>query len=177
MSDIQNDDLTTQSDHPRGVEVEQLDLQALGAMIRERRGSVSLRQAAGEVGVSFSTLTRAENGAQPDLASYSKICAWLGVPPSRFFTTVAERDLDPLEQAITHLRQDPRLTDEAASSIAGMLKQMYSALAKENVPQRPMVACHLRAAPVMRPGVPHRLSTMLTKMHTGLERLVATGDL
>lgn len=29
----------------------------------------------------------------------------------------AERDLDPLEEAITHLRKDPRLTDEAAGSI------------------------------------------------------------
>lgn len=174
MVDTKDDGLTTVSEI-EFVEVERLDTRALSAMIRERRMGVSLRQTAEEVGVSFSTLTRVENGAQPDFTSYTKICAWLGVAPSKFFSTVAERDMDPLEQAITHLRGDPRLTPEAAGSIATMLKQMYDVLAQDASPSRPLVACHLRAAPVMRPGVPHRLSTLLTEMHSGLERLVKAG--
>lgn len=150
---------------------------ALRELVRERRGSLSLRQTAEEVGVSFSTLTRVEAGAQPDLTSFTKICAWLGVAPSRFFSPVAERDVDPLELAITHLHQDPRLTADAANSMADMLKQMYSVLAQSTPQARPLVACHLRAASAMRPGVPHRLSALLTDLHAGLERLAEAGEL
>jgi transcriptional regulator with XRE-family HTH domain len=171
-----NDDGMT-GDREGATEVERLDLKALGEMVHERRGTLSLRQTAEEVGVSFSTLARVEGGAQPDLTSFTKICAWLGVTPSKFFTPVAERELNQLEQAITHLQQDPRLSPEAASSIADMLKQMYGALAHGNSPTKPLVACHLRAASAMRPGVPHRLSTLLTDMHSGLERLVEAGEL
>lgn len=159
------------------TEVESLDTSALAELVRERRGTQSLRQTAEEVGVSFSTLTRVEGGAQPDLTSFTKICAWLGVAPSRFFTPVAERDVNPLEQAITHLHQDPRLTPKAANSMADMLKQMYDVLAQSTPPSKTLVACHLRAASAMRPGVPHRLSTLLTEMHAGLERLAETGEL
>ena len=175
MAGTHDDGTMTERDLP--VEVERLDTSGLKEMVRERRGSLSLRQTAEEVGVSFSTLTRVEAGAQPDLTSFTKICAWLGVAPSRFFTPVTERTLDPLEQAITHLHQDPRLSPEAANSMADMLKQMYGVLAQSTVQMKPLVACHLRAASAMRPGVPHRLSTLLTEMHAGLERLAETGKL
>lgn len=159
-------------------EVESLDLKALGELVRQRRGTLSLRQAAEDVGISFSTLTRVEGGSQPDLTSFVKICAWLGEPPSKFFTAVARRDLDPLEEAISHLHQDPRLTPEAASSIAAMLQQMHGVLARGgSSPERPLVACHLRAASAMRPGVPHRLSALLTDVHAGLERMAEAGEL
>jgi len=167
--------MTTDREGP--VEVERLNTTALGELVRERRGRLSLRQTAEEVGVSFSTLARVEGGAQPDLTSFTKICAWLGVAPSRFFAPVAERDIDPLEQAITHLHQDPRLTPEAATSMSDMLKQMYGVLARTSAPTKSLAACHLRAASAMRPGVPHRLSTMLTDMHAGLERLAEAGEL
>ena len=172
---MHDDGTATPRDLP--AEVESLDTTALGELVRERRGTQSLRQTADEVGVSFSTLTRVEAGAQPDLTSFAKICAWLGIAPSRFFTPVAERDIDPLEQAITHLHQDPRLTPDAANSMADMLKQMYVVLARSTPQTKPLVACHLRAASTMRPGVPHRLSSLLTEMHSGLERMAKAGDL
>lgn len=175
MAATHDDGGTTHHDLP--VEVESLDTAALGELVRERRGAQSLRKTAEEVGVSFSTLTRVEAGAQPDLTSFTKICAWLGVAPSRFFTPVAERDREPLEEAITHLHQDPRLTPEAANSMADMLKQMYSVLAQSTPQTKPLVACHLRAASAMRPGVPHRFSALLTEMHAGLERLAEAGKL
>jgi transcriptional regulator with XRE-family HTH domain len=175
MAATHDDGSTTQRDHP--AEVESLDMTALRELVRERRGTQSLRKTAEEVGVSFSTLARVEAGAQPDLTSFTQICAWLGIAPSRFFTPVAERELDPLEQAITHLHQDPRLTSEAANSMADMLKQMYGVLAQSSAQTRPLVACHLRAASAMRPGVPHRLSALLAQMHDGLERLAEAGEL
>lgn len=156
--------------------VERLDLTQLGSLLRERRGHLSLRQAAADAGVSFSTFTRIESGSQPDLTSFTLLCAWLGVPPSQFFTPVAARAADPVEEAISHLSSDPRLEPDAAGKIAGVLRSMYDALAKAPE-QRPVVACHLRAAGVLRPGVPGRLNAVLTQMHDKLAAQVESGQL
>ncbi|MBY8882715.1 helix-turn-helix domain-containing protein [Actinacidiphila acidipaludis] len=157
--------------------VEQFDIAELGRMLKDQRGSLSLRQAAAEAGVSFSTFTRVEAGAQPDLATFTRLCAWLQVPASRFFTPGVTREISPLDQAITHLHADPRLTGDAASKITSVLRDLYQALAQETAPAKPALACHLRAAPMLRPGVPQRLADLLTDMHTGLERLAEAGDL
>lgn len=159
------------------AESAQLDVTELGRMVRERRGSTSLRAAANEAGVSFSTLSRVEAGAQPDLASFAQLCAWLGVPPSRFFGPVAVREVQPLELAISHLRHDPSLDAAAKSSISTVLTEMYKSLARQTPSHSPLVACHLRAASIMRPGVPKRLASLLKDMHTELERQAAAGDL
>jgi hypothetical protein len=51
---------------------QQLDVAALASALRERRllHRQSIRQAAAEAGVSFSTWSRVEDGAQPDLSSF-----------------------------------------------------------------------------------------------------------
>ncbi|MFD8615312.1 helix-turn-helix domain-containing protein [Streptomyces sp. NPDC059631] len=166
-----------EEDPPASGEIERLDIAELGRLLRERRGALSLRQAAAEAGVSFSTFSRVEAGAQPDLATFTRLCAWLGVAPSRFFTPVVERELSPLDQAITHLRTDPALSPDAAEKISSVLRDLYSALASATSPQRPAVACHLRATAVMRPGVSQRLSSLLTDMHDELQRRVEAGEL
>ena len=157
-------------------EIERLDLARLGTMLRERRGSLSLRQAAAEASVSFSTFSRVESGSQPDLTSFMLLCAWLGVPPSDFFAPIAPREQTSVDAAISHLSSDPRLAPDAAGKIAEMLLTMYDSHA-QNVVGPTMVACHLRAASVLRPGVPERLNTMLSTMNSELERLVDSGRL
>jgi transcriptional regulator with XRE-family HTH domain len=153
--------------------VEKLDLAALGRLVREHRGDTSLRQAAREARVSFSTMARVESGHQPDLASFTQLCAWIGQPPSRFFTPVAAKDDEPLVAAITHLSRDPRLDREASAKLIDTLTKLYEKLASAAAPEPPLVACHLRAASVMRPGVPQRLGDALVEMHTALEQLVS----
>ena len=159
-----------------GPDPERLDVSQLGELLREQRGALSIRQAAADAGVSFSTFSRVEAGAQPDLATFTRLCAWLGVPAGRFFAAVAERELTPLDQAVSHLRSDPRLTPDAATKISTFLTDMYSALAADMPAARPAVACHLRAASVMRPGVPHRLASLLQDMHDELEARVERGE-
>lgn len=154
----------------------QLDVSQLGTMLRERRGKLSLRQAAQEAGVSFSTFTRVEAGSHPDLTSFTLLCGWLGVAPAHFFAPSARREIEPVEEAIAHLNSDPRLEPEAAAKIADVLRGMYSALASDRV-DAPVLACHLRAASVMRPGVPERLNSLLAQMHSGLERKVNAREL
>jgi len=156
--------------------VERLNLAQLGALLRERRGTLSLRQAAAEAGVSFSTFTRVEAGAQPDLTSFTLLCAWLGVSPGEFFTPVAERQVAPIDEAIAHLAADPRLAPDAATRIADVLRNMYDVLAKAPAQQQ-VVACHLRAASMLRPGVPQRLNSLLGEMHDQLAARVAAGEL
>lgn len=157
-------------------QIDRLDLAGLSQLLRERRGALSLRQAAAESGVSFSTFSRVEAGAQPDLVSFTKLCAWLGLHPSRFFAPIASREEDGVEAVVGHLFADPRLTPENAGKIASMLRDMYTALA-EPVKLERTIACHLRAAGVLRPGVSERLSRMLTDMEHELEHLLNSEDL
>ena len=167
----------TKEQEARTAAVERLDVAGFGKIIQKHRGDRSMRQAAAEAGVSLSTISRVESGAMPDLASFTALCAWAGVPASRFFTPIAERQDTPVEVAIAHLAADPRLAPEHASSIASVIRQMYDALAASAEPAGSLVACHLRAASSMRPGVPDRLASLLVDLHKALEDRIASGDL
>ena len=59
-----------------------MTLLRLGAMLRERRGRLGIRQVAEEIGISAATLTRVEGGRLPDIATFQKICTWLHVNPA-----------------------------------------------------------------------------------------------
>src|ERR1700678_1544617 len=93
-------------------------VEELGRLVRDYRGRQSIRQAAAEAGVSFSTLSRVEAGAQPDLATFLRLCAWLEVPPERFFRDAAQRPTDTLDAVSGHLFADPKLSPDAAERIA-----------------------------------------------------------
>lgn len=154
-----------------------MDVAALGTLVRQRRSEArqSLRQAAADAGISFSTLSRVEDGAQPDLATFTKLCAWLGVAPSSFFRAVTERRQNGLEEAVMHLAADPRLTPEAANRITSTLREMYNVLAASAPAPTGALAVHLRAATTMRPGVPERLASILHDMNRALTDLVDRG--
>lgn len=122
------------------------------------------------------TLSRVEAGSQPDLATFMKLCAWLRVAPEEFFIRGVRRDTDTLEAVTRHLVTDPALDRDAAQRIAGVVRDMYDALARKQSPP-PAVACHLRAATVLRPGVPDRLGALLSEMHARLRERVASGEL
>lgn len=168
---------TDEQDDGQASASERLDIARLGQVIRSHRGTRSMRQAAAEAGVSLSTISRVESGSLPDLASFTALCAWAGIPPSRFFTPIAERQDTPVEVAIAHLQADPRLAPEHASSIASVIRQMYDALASAPQPAKTLAACHLRAATAFRPGVPGRLGAILVDIHDALESLAKNGRL
>ena len=164
--------------NPAARAINSLDIDALSAMLRERRAStgLSVRHAARDANVSFMTLSRVESGAQPDLATFLKLCSWLHVAPETFFLTGTVRDVSTVEAVIQHLAKDPRLGRRAAASIAAVVKDMYAALAVD-LPPSPTVACHLRAASVLRPGVSKRLGDLLQDMQSELQLLDKQGDL
>ena len=120
------------------------------------------------------TWSRVEGGAQPDLRTFLQLCAWLRVQPETFFISAAPRETETPEVVLKHLLTDPRLEHDAASQIAAVVRDMYNALASEPS-HPPAVACHLRAASVLRPGVADRLGALLQDMHTKLNELDADG--
>ena len=154
-------------DLPAAQTFGELDLPELGVLLRDRRGRLSIRQAAEDAGVSFSTLSRVEAGHQPDLATFLRLCAWLGVEPTRFLLPTASRPSTTIDAVTQHLTADPRLGTEAAETIAAVVRDMYAALARTGQEPEPL-AVHLRAATVMRPGVPERLGSLLRDMRDAL---------
>jgi transcriptional regulator with XRE-family HTH domain len=62
-----------------------VDIEKFSRTLKYKRGSKSLREIAEEVGVSISTLSRAEQGKTSDLNSFFKICHAYDLNPSDFF--------------------------------------------------------------------------------------------
>lgn len=145
------------------------DISELGRYVAEKRASedISIRKAADAAGVGFSTISRVENGAQPDLATFINLCGWLEVDPAEFTGRPASKN-PGIEDAIRHLSADPKLSPDAAMKIARVVRGMYDALAQPI--DTPVVAAHLRAAAMLRPGVPERLAAILTDMESALRR-------
>ena len=146
-----------------------VDPARLGQTLRQRRQKEgwSLRRAASEIGVSFNTVARIERGYQPDLENYRKLVEWLGLAEAQS----PEGVVDPLETAITHLRQDPALTQDAAERMARVIRELYGALAQ---PTRAS-AVHLRTASALRPDAARVLGELLSDMRTALESEHAAG--
>src|SRR5258706_2081387 len=51
---------------------------SLGQLLQRKRGSMGVRAAAAEIGISPATLSRMESGRVPDLETLRKVCAWIG---------------------------------------------------------------------------------------------------
>lgn len=59
-------------------------LSSLGALVRNKRRQLNLREAAKQIGIGPATLMRVENGRIPDIETFGKLCHWLGIDPGRF---------------------------------------------------------------------------------------------
>ncbi len=141
------------------------DLRALGgraAALRKKRG-LSLRDAAAEIGISFNTLARVEKGHLPDLQNLQRIQAWLGDTPAR---PAPAPGVSTPEAIASHLQTDPMLPPEAAARIAGIVRDLYEALAKTPA----ATPVHLRAARTFSPDASRELADILARMH---ERLMS----
>jgi transcriptional regulator with XRE-family HTH domain len=98
----------------------------IGALVRERRGNLGVRNAAKEIGVSAATLSRIENGKQPDLSTFEKLCRWLEVSPSEFLdagnhTSEADTNSPSPVVATAHLRAKRQVTPELAQALGEMI--------------------------------------------------------
>jgi transcriptional regulator with XRE-family HTH domain len=136
-----------------------VDIDTLRTRVRERREEygLSLRAAAGQSGVPFNTLARVEKGDLPDLANFRRIVEWLGLAPEVFFQPPRLRT-----------ENTPEITDEAAGHIAGLVRELYTSLARP--PEA--VRVRLRAAPTFKPEASRLLGELLQDMQ---DRLLVGG--
>ena len=151
-----------------------LDLAALSRVVGEQRVSLglSIRKAGESAGVNFMTLRRVEQGGFPDMSTYLRLCAWMGVSPETFFLTGAVRRQSTPDLVSKALMGDPLLTASDAARIASVVRNLYDALAQTPKHDEVLVA-HLCAPPAMRRGLHERLGALLIEMRSSL----STNDL
>lgn len=142
-----------------------LELEELGHLVsaeRKRRG-LSLRDAADELGIPFNTLARVEKGHIPDLPKFKRLVEWCGADINQFFE-MQEKPTATTDIIATHLGADRNLPPGAAEHIAGIVKDLYQALAR---PQD-IAAVHLRAAKTFRPDAARVLGNILSDLNEAL---------
>lgn len=61
-----------------------MQLEKIGELLRIWRGSMGIRAAAGEIGISPTTYSKVERGHIPDQVTLQKICAKLETEPAKF---------------------------------------------------------------------------------------------
>ena len=149
-----------------------LELSDLGGLVaaeRERR-ALSLRDAAADIGIPFNTLARVERGHVPDLPKFKRLVDWCGADITQFFE-LQEKTTATTDTIAEHLLMDPNLPSGAAEQIAGIVRELYQALAK---PKR-VSAVHLRAARTFRPEAARALGEILGDLHEALLKEDANG--
>jgi transcriptional regulator with XRE-family HTH domain len=129
---------------------------------------LSVREAAADAGVPVATFSRVENGRMPDLGTFRRLVAWIGVPPETFFEATEAVTNTPAAIA-EHLHADPALDPEAAERIASIVEELYSNL----VSRDRRVAMHLRAAKTFTPLALQSLTGILDDLQRGLEKRYA----
>ena len=149
-----------------------LELSDLGRLVlaeRNRRG-ISLREAALAIGIPFNTLARVEKGHVLDLPKFKRLVEWCGADIKQFFE-IQEKATATSDVIAEHLRADRNLPPEAAERIAGIVGDLYQALAR---PQE-VAAVHLRAAKTFRPDAARTLGALLSDLNQTLMEEAADG--
>lgn len=141
----------------------------LGSMLRaeRRQRRMTLRDLALEIDVSFNTLSRVENGHQPDFRVFKKIVEWLDVPADQFIGWPEEEVASTPAVIARHLYADERLSAEQANQIARLVDEMYVSLAGT----KPLVEVHLRSAKSFTPTAAKLLDEVLMEMQSALVSL------
>lgn len=118
-----------------------INTKELGENLKRRREyfNLSLRDIADATHISASTLSRIENGTgQPSAENIAKLTAWLNIPLERIMN-VNNSDAKPVvyfpnektpDIVEAHLRADPNLTPEIASSLAELFRVAYEQFVK-----------------------------------------------
>jgi len=113
------------------MERKAVDVEALYARLDARRkaAEISWREAAGEIGVSASTLTRMAQGASPDVEGFGKMIRWLGVSADEFIppltSRAARKPEDLLVVVSRHLRASKELDAQSAKALEGIIEAAY----------------------------------------------------
>ena len=107
----------------------------IGALVRAKRGALGVRGVAKDIGVSTATLSRVENGHQPDLGTFEKLCQWLVIDPSEFLDAsgggIANSESGTVTMATAHLRANRHIPPELAQALGEMIIRAQEMLADD----------------------------------------------
>ena len=101
-----------------------LSLTSIGPLVRERRGVRGIREVAAEIGISYATLSRVENGKLPDLQTFSKICTWLELDPGEILGCRNKPKPSQSKEGATvfaHFRADKNLDQDTLQALTEMV--------------------------------------------------------
>jgi len=104
-----------------------LEIEKLGEMVAQRRGTLGVRAAAKEIGISPATLSRIENGHVPDLVTFAAICKWLGQEPAKFLGMQPSGAPDK-PVASVHLRKKKTTSIDTATALGAMIIAAQNAM-------------------------------------------------
>lgn len=100
----------------------EITLETLGVNLAQFRGSkgIGIREAAREIGISPTTLSRIESGNIPDLQTFKKICNWIGADPS---SVLGSNSLNSnrVPQVAVHFRKNQTMNTDVAKALADMI--------------------------------------------------------
>lgn len=106
-----------------------LNTDLLASMLKERRGVKSLRSIADEIdNVSFTTLSRIEQGKIPDIDTFVRLCKWLNVSTETFIMGDIDNKkvVSSKDRVLAHLRADKTLSVETANMLIKVIDLAYS---------------------------------------------------
>lgn len=101
-----------------------LSLTSIAPLVKEKRGTKGIREVAAEIGISYATLSRIENGKLPDLQTFSKICMWLELDPGEILGCGSKPKAGQTKEGATvlaHLRADKNLNRDTLQALTEMV--------------------------------------------------------
>jgi len=97
----------------------------LGNLLQQKRGSMGIRAAAGEMGISPATLSRVENGSVPDLDTLRKVCRWLGIDPAEYFGPSSRRRTASDASLQVVFKKDRAISANTSKALGKLIIEAY----------------------------------------------------
>jgi transcriptional regulator with XRE-family HTH domain len=98
-------------------------------MLQRKRGSMGVRAAAAEIGISAATLSRIENGRVPDLETLKKVCAWLRIDASEYLGRTKEAATRAPHVQVA-FKKDRAVTSKTSQSLGRLIVAAYHQFSK-----------------------------------------------
>ena len=107
----------------------EISLETLIAQLKEKRGAQGIRATADQIGVSPATLSRVERGNLPDLETFRKICAWVGVDPGVVLGFRPATDAKPIVRV--HFKKEAAVSQETAQALSELILKAQEQMQEE----------------------------------------------
>ena len=103
----------------------QITPKTLGKLLQQKRGSMGIRAAAGEIGISAATLSRIEHGRVPDLDTLRKVCQWLDVDPAGYLGEASKNRQEGLSSLQVVFKKDRAVTQATSRALGKLILAAY----------------------------------------------------